>query len=304
MQTLRFAGYQPTASIHTKAARLLGDALERRLGDAVAFEQTVSILELGHPAGDLAPLVAAGTYDLCYMSTIRFVPEVPALRLFDTPFLIDDRARIFGELDGAFGDALKAAFAAKTPYRLLGFWDNGFRQISNRVRPIRDPADCRGLTIRTQIAEDIVEAFRLIGFEPKPIDIKLAVEELTAGRIDAQENPLTSINAFSIQKLHKYITLTGHVFGVALLLCNAERHASLPAEVRAALDAAAAEATRAQRAMAVEQDVSLIGAFEAQGVEFVHLTGAERQAFADAVAPLTARLTAGIDPELLKRLRG
>jgi TRAP-type C4-dicarboxylate transport system substrate-binding protein len=291
-------------SIHTRAARRLGDLLESALGDDVAFEQTVSILDQGRPAGDLAPLVAAGTYDMCYMSTIGFVKDFPILRLFDAPFVIADRDRVWRELDGAFGDAIRSRFAAITPFRVLGFWDNGFRQISNRVRPIRSPDDCRGLSIRTQINDDIVAAFRLIGFEPRPVDIKVAVEELTAGRIDAQENPLTSINAFGIQKLHRHVTLTGHVFGVALLVCNAARYASWPQPFRDALHDAADAATAHQRALAAEQDSTLRGAFEDDGVTFVDLTEAERTAFAGAVAPLIERMTTAFDPALLARLRG
>ena len=302
--TLRFAGYQPAASIHTRSAAYLGELLGAECGAGFAFEQTVSILEQGRQANDLAPLVADGTYDMCYLATVRFAREVPALALFDAPFVIGDRDRVWRELDGAFGDAIRAEFAARTPWRVLGFWDNGFRQISNRVRPLRMPADCAGLSIRTQPADDIVETFRRIGFEPRPIDISEAVRELTAGRIDAQENPLTSINAFGIQKLHKHITLTGHIFGVALLLANAARYESWPADFRDRLHAAIGEATRRQRAMAVEQDRTLRGAFEADGVAFVDLTDSERAAFAAAAAPVTARLTAGVDPVLLARLRG
>ena len=232
--TLRFAGYQPAASIHTRAAAFLGATLTDAAGDGFRFEQTVSILDLGHPAGDLAPLVADGKFDMCYLSSIRFARHVPALSLFDAPFLIADRERVWAELDGAFGRSIRAGFAS-TPWRVLGFWDNGFRQISNRVRPLREPADCAGLSIRTQQTDDIVETFRRIGFAPRPTDISEAVVELTAGRIDAQENPLTSINAFGIQAIHRHITLTGHIFGVALLLANAERYAAWPPEFRARL---------------------------------------------------------------------
>lgn len=302
--TVRLAGYQPETSIHTKAARRFGELLDNALGDGVRFEQTVSILDLGRPAGDLAPLVADGSYDLCYMSTIRFARDVVALSLFDTPFLVGDRAAVWRELDGGFGDAIRAAFADRTPLRVLGFWDNGFRQISNRVRPLRTPADCRGLSIRTQMNDDIVAAFRMIGFEPRPTDISVAIEELKAGRIDAQENPLTSINAFGIQRIHKHITLTGHIFGVALLVANAARYAGWPPRVRAALDAAAAEATAYQRQLAAGQDAALRSTFEAEGVAFVNLDGSERAAFADAVAPLTARMTGEFDAGLIARLRG
>jgi C4-dicarboxylate-binding protein DctP len=301
---LRFAGYQPAASIHTQAAAHLGALLADSCGDGFAFDQTVSILDRGHPAGDLAPLVADGTYDMGYLSTIRFTDDVPALSLFDAPFAIGERDRVWRELDGGFGEAIKAEFAARTPWRVLGFWDNGFRQISNRVRPLRTPADCAGLSIRTQQTDDIVETFRRLGFDVHAIDISEAVRELTAGRIDAQENPLTSINAFGIQKLHRHITLTGHIFGVALLLANAVRYEAWPAGFRDRLHAAADAATRRQRAMAVEQDETLRAAFAADGVAFVDLSDAERAAFAAAAAPVTARLTSAVDAGLLRRLTG
>ncbi|MEK9662296.1 MAG: TRAP transporter substrate-binding protein DctP, partial [Alphaproteobacteria bacterium] len=203
MTALHFAGYQPTASIHTRAARRFGELLDETLGDGIDFRQTVSILDEGRPAGDLAPLVADGTYSMCYLSTIRFARHVPALSLFDAPFLIGERGRVWRALEGRFGAEIKAAFAKDTPSRVLGFWDNGFRQISNRVRPLSTPADCAGLSIRVQQTEDIVETFERIGFDVHSIDISEAVRSLEAGRIDAQENPLTSINAFGIQRFHK-----------------------------------------------------------------------------------------------------
>ena len=119
--TLRFAGYQPAASIHTKAAALLGEALTQTAGDDFSFEQTVSILDLGHPAGDLAPLVADGTYDMCYLWPIRFVCGVPALSLFDTPFLIGDRDRVWAELDGAYECIMCASCSTACP----SYWWNG-----------------------------------------------------------------------------------------------------------------------------------------------------------------------------------
>lgn len=304
MTLLHFAGYQPAASIHTRAASHFGKLLRDALGDDVEFRQTVSILDEGRPAGDLAPLVADGTYSMCYLSTIRFARHVPALSLFDAPFVIGDRGRVWRALEGRFGADIKAAFAKDTPWRVLGFWDNGFRQISNRVRPLRSPADCAGLSIRVQQTDDIVDTFARIGFDVRSIDISEAVRELTAGRIDAQENPLTSINAFGIQKLHKHITLTGHIFGVALLLANAQQYEKWPQAVRDAVHDAAGEATDFQRKLAVEQDDSLRAAFAADGVAFVDLSADERAAFADAARPVADRLTAPFEPDLLARLRG
>jgi C4-dicarboxylate-binding protein DctP len=299
---LRFGGYQPPASIHNQAARVFGDTLVRRLGDRVAFSLIGSVLDLGRQAGDLPTMVEAGELSFCYMSTVRFAERVPDLQLLDLPFLVHDRASVWRALDGALGARLVRGLEAATPFRVLGLWDNGFRHLTNRVRPIRRPEDCRGLRIRTQPTPLHGEVFQALGFEPRAVDIKRFVEEIAGDTFDAHDNPLTSIHAFGVHRHHRHITLTGHFFGASLLLGNAAHYRGWPGDVRAAVDEAAVEATRIQRGLAASEDRDVLGRLDPRENEVVRLTAEERQAFVTAVAPVRARRQGALDAALLALL--
>lgn len=103
---------------------------------------------------------------------------VPEFKLLELPFVVSDRNAVNRALDGELGGYLKRRVRDTLPFRVLGFWDNGFRHFSNSVRPIRAPADCRGIRIRTQMSELHGEVFRTLGFEPIAADIKKLVEEI------------------------------------------------------------------------------------------------------------------------------
>jgi TRAP-type C4-dicarboxylate transport system substrate-binding protein len=174
--------------------------------------------------------------------------------------------------------------ARRTGFRVLAFWDNGVRHISNRVRPIRKPADCAGLRIRTLDNAMHQAYFRRVGFEPVFLDVKDLPRAVADGRVDAQENPLTNIVNFELHRHHRHVSLTGHLFGVALLLVNRGRFDSWPVEFRAALRDAAAAATAAQRSEAIREDDVCFDLLRADGVAIVPPDAIDRAGFAAAAS--------------------
>jgi TRAP-type C4-dicarboxylate transport system substrate-binding protein len=299
---LKLGGYQPPASIHNQAARRFGEVLEAILGDRVAFELIGSVLDLGRPSGDLPTMVERGELAFCYMSTVRFTRSVPELGLLELPFLIEDRATAWAALDGELGERFTSQMHAATPFRVLALWDNGFRHLSNRVRPIRRPEDCRGLTIRTQMSELHGEVFRALGFEPIAADIKRFVAEIAGGPFDAQDNPLTNIHTFGVHRHHPYITLTGHFFGASFLLASERQYRSWPPEVQEAVSRAAREATSLQRQLAASEDEDVLTRLDPRENDVIELTPEERSAFVAAVEPVLARHRARLDPALFRHL--
>ncbi len=295
---LAFGGYQPPASIHNQAARRFGERLGQALGDRLAFELIGSVLDLGRPSGDLPPMVEHGELAFCYMSTVRFAEAVPELRVLELPFLVRDRAAVWRALDGALGARLVHGMHTATPFRVLGLWDNGFRHLTNRVRPIRTPEDCRGLRIRTQGSSLHGEAFRALGFEPLAVDIKQFVAEVAGDRFDAHDNPLTNIYTFGVHRHHRHITLSGHFFGASFMICHEGRYRSWPPEVRRAVDEAAREATALQRHLAASEDDEVLGRLDPRENEVVHLTTGEHAAFVGAVAPVVEKYRRELDAEL------
>ncbi|MCC7484813.1 MAG: TRAP transporter substrate-binding protein DctP [Burkholderiales bacterium] len=302
---IRFGGYQKPASIHNRAAAHFGELLRRRIGPAVDFRLIGSVLdELGRPSGDLPRMVESGELSLCYMSTVRFSGIARELGVLELPFVVKDRASAYRAFDGEFGRYAARRVRENSGFRLLGIWDNGFRHISNSVRPIRRPEDCRGLVIRTQMSELHGETFRALGFDPVAVDIKEFTESIGTGRFHAQDNPLTNIYNFGVHRFQRYITLTGHFYGASAMICNGAHYESWPAGVRAAVDAAAAEATAFQRRLAAAEDAAMMAKLGAEDVEIVELTGAERAAFTAALQPVIERHRGDFDAKLFAVLGG
>jgi TRAP-type C4-dicarboxylate transport system substrate-binding protein len=300
--TLKFGGYQPPASIHNRAARRFGELLEQKLGDRIAFELIGSVLDLGRPSGDLPVMVERGELSFCYMSTVRFTPWVPELQLLELPFLIRDRETAWAALDGELGARFTRHMHATTPFRVVGLWDNGFRHLSNRVRPIRRPEDCRGLTIRTQMSDLHGQVFRALGFEPIAADIKQFVAEIAGGPFDAQDNPLTNIYTFGVYRHHPYITLSGHFFGASFMIANERHYRSWPRDVQAAVDEAALHATALQRQLAASEDEDVLTRLDPRENDVIQLTADEQAAFEAAVRPVLARYRTELDPKLFEYL--
>jgi TRAP-type C4-dicarboxylate transport system substrate-binding protein len=300
--TIRVGGYQPPASIHNQAAARFGALLTAKLGDRIRFELIGSVLDLGRPSGDLPVMVESGELSFCYMSTVRFSAWVPELQLLELPFLVHDRDTAWAALDGALGELFVRRMHATTPFRVLGLWDNGFRHLTNRVRPIRRPEDCRGLRIRTQSSALHGEVFRALGFVPIAADIKRFVAEIAGDSFDAHDNPLTNIYTFGVHRHHPYITLSSHFFGASFLIGNERQYRSWPTEVRAVVDEAAREATALQRRLAASEDEDVLTRLDPRENDVIHLTAAEQAAFVDAVQPVLARHRARLDPKLFALL--
>lgn len=299
---IKAGGYQPPASIHNRSAQRFGDVLQATLGDRVGFELIGSVLDLGRPSGDLPLMVESGELSLCYMSTVRFTEWVPELRLLELPFLIRDRETAWEALDGELGELLTRRLHAATPFRVLGLWDNGFRHLTNKVRPIRRPEDCRGLRIRTQSSALHGEVFEALGFTPIAADIKRFVAEVAGDSFDAHDNPLTNIYTFGVHRHHPYITLTGHFFGASFLITTERQYRSWPPDVREAVDQAASEATILQRQLAASEDDEVLTRLDPRENDVIHLTGSEHDAFVAAVEPVLARYRKELDPKLFEYL--
>jgi C4-dicarboxylate-binding protein DctP len=297
--TINFGGYQGPASVHTRAGHRFAKALNDVLGNSVEFSFDSNIVERGQKASDLLSLVESGALDGCYFSSSYLASRVPELGIFDQHFIVPDRRRAYAVLDGALGKELARLVAENTGYAALDFWDNGFRHISNGKHPLVSPRDCAGLKIRTLANDNHQRVFRALGFEPMTIDVRDLPEAVATGRVDAQENPLTNIYNFKLHKSHRYITLTRHLMGVAMVLFNKQAIASWSADFRDGVRQALRLATAAQRQLADEDDAICSDKLIAEGVEIFELDGAQRQAFVEATRAEVAQTRGSFDARLI-----
>lgn len=283
---IRFTGYQIPASVHTRGAYVFGEELNKRLGDRIKFDFHENIMDQGHTAYDLLGMVEEGTLTMCYFSASYLAERVPEFALLDLPFTYTDREATYAILDGAFGQHLADQISRVTGFKLLNFWDNGFRHFSNSLHPISSPADCEGMTVRTLFSDLHKQVFEALGFIPVRLDVKDLLEKVISKEIIAQENPLANTYNFGIHKHHPYLTLSAHFFGAAGLLCNQAAYQSWDDDVRHHVEQAAAAATVAQRQFAAAEDDKILGNLREDGIEILSLSAEQRALFAEAVAPI------------------
>jgi C4-dicarboxylate-binding protein DctP len=298
---LRCGGYQGQDSVHTRALRVL-EAEIGGPGLGVEVELTPNITEQGRKASDLLTLVEGGELDLCYFSSSYLAGRVPSLRVLDLPFLVTDRERAYRALDGDLGKRLANDTSTATGFRVLAYWDNGFRHFSNRLRPIRHPRDCQGMKIRTLDNALHQQVFRALGFEPVTIDVKDMPAAIASGAVDAQENPLTNTLNFGLHRTHRHISMTSHFFGVALVLVNRAKFDGWSADTRQLVSNAVATATRAQRGFATSEDVDCLARLKADGCKIVAADAIDRPAFEAAVADIRGAEIGRLDPALVRAL--
>ncbi|MGH8943610.1 MAG: TRAP transporter substrate-binding protein, partial [Acidimicrobiia bacterium] len=133
---LWIGGYGPRESAHGDGLDAFKTAVEGGTDGEVEVEVTWNIMDEGRPNTDLFDLVEAGEMFMCYFSSSYLGERVPELNVLETPFLFNDLATAHRALDGQLGHTLARAVRATTGFEVLGFWDNGFRHLTNRLRPI------------------------------------------------------------------------------------------------------------------------------------------------------------------------
>jgi TRAP-type transport system periplasmic protein len=285
---IRMAGYGPPTTGFSKALQFIGDKLTREFGPRIAVDYVFNIMDRGHKAEDILTLVENGEMTLGYQSSSYLTDRVPELGFVDLPFLFSSNDQARAAMDGALGKFLAAKTEERVGYRILGWFENGFRHISNRLHPIHKPADMKGMKIRVLPSEVHKRTFALIGATPMRMDLTEAIAMIKAGTLDAQENPLANTVTYGVHKFHKFHTLSYHFYISRPIFLHRASFESWPADVQAAMREAVSDAVAMQRKLAVEEAAVARRAIEEAGCEIAALSASEHEAFAAAVAPLTA----------------
>jgi len=296
-------GYGPEKSAHGDGLDAFRRFVETATDGEVEVEVTWNIMDEGRPNTDLFELVEAGHMFLCYFSSSYLGSRVPELNVLETPFLFDDLTSAHHALDGSLGEALAGAVRSATGFEVLGFWDNGFRHMTNRLRPIHRPEDCKGMTVRMQPNAIHEELIRCWGAIPVAVELSAAIQLIVRLDVDAQENPLANTVAYGVDQVHRHVTMTAHLYGARGLFAHRPTFESFDHDLRQVVQVAARTAIEVQRRAAADLERSLRARLETDGVEFVDLTDDERTAFVEASAPAIARAHDGVPEELFELIR-
>ena len=300
---IRMGGYGPATTTCSRALKVIGDRLEAEFGKDVDVKYVWNVMDLGYKGGDLLWMTEHGILTLSYQSTSYLADRVPELDFADLPFLFETLEEARAAMDGALGAHLSRKIEERIGYRLLGYFENGYRHISNRLRPVHTPADIKDMRIRLMPGGIHRRSFELLGAVPFSLDLKPGLEAIVSGAVDAQENPLANTVDYGAHKVHRYHTLSGHCYLSRGIYLNRAAFDAWPQSLQSAMMQAAREAIVVQRALAEEEERVARRAIEGAGGEVVELSRGERDAFARAVRSLHDELRARFGEEMFALAR-
>jgi tripartite ATP-independent transporter DctP family solute receptor len=205
----------------------------------------------------------------------------PTFGVFEMPYLIKDRdhmRKVRDQMGKVFVDAAK-----EKGYALISFWENGFRQITNNIRPINKPEDLKGIKLRTPKGEWRVKMFQSYGANPTPMAFSEVFTALKTGVIDGQENPLAQIVSGKFQEVQKYLSMTGHVYSPAYITTSQKQWEKWPDEVKSVVTECGKASSDFAYKKSAEMDESLVDVVKKAGVK---VNEADKQAFIDASKPI------------------
>jgi tripartite ATP-independent transporter DctP family solute receptor len=222
-----------------------------------------------------------GTLDMSQPSTIMST-VMPEFGLFDLPYLVKDRAHMTCIANKIIWPKLAPRLEPQG-YKLIGVWENGFRQITNSKRPIVKPEDLKGIKIRTPRGTWRIKMFETYGASPSPMAFSEVFVALQTGVMDGQENPYSNTDAGKFQEVQKFLSETNHVYTPSFPTVSLKRFNAWPKEVQDAVMKAAAEVQAWTYEEAGKLDASTKKKLIAAGMQF---NVADREAFVAASKPV------------------
>jgi tripartite ATP-independent transporter DctP family solute receptor len=295
---LRFGHVGNPGSLFSDSAENFAACANPKLGDKGEV-QVFGSSQLGNDQ-ELLQKLKLGQVNFSLPSTVMS-SVTPEFGVFEMPYIVQDRDHMRKIRDEVVMTTLQEA-AQKKGYRILGVWENGFRHITNNVRPIVKPEDLQGIKLRTPKGEWRVKMFRACGANPTPLAFSEVFTALKTGVMDGQENPFAQIYSAKFQEVQKYLSLTGHVYTPAYILTSDAEFAKLPEDVQQVLSDCAQENSEWVYNKAAELENDLLGKIKEAGVA---VNEADKAAFVAASKAIYDEFSSTVEggPELVDALQ-
>jgi tripartite ATP-independent transporter DctP family solute receptor len=225
-----------------------------------------------YPSGQLGNLrsmtegVQMGTLEMATQSSGGLASFYPAMGVLELPFAYKSHQHVYKVVDGPIGQELGEQFRQKTGIRIIAYFMNLYRHVTNNVRPVNVPADMKGLKIRVPETPTVKMAIEAVGGNPVPMvwgEVYTALQNKT---VDGQENPLAIIWASKIYEVQKYLSLTGHVYSPTLIMINDKLYQSMPNDLQEIMVQSAKIAAKWNREFAEKQEGELLGELKEKGM--------------------------------------
>jgi TRAP-type transport system periplasmic protein len=271
--------------------QMSADEFARRANAKLGGKAKVVTFGSSQLGGDKEMLqkVKLGTLDMVAPSTVMS-SEVDLFGVFEMPYLVKDRAHM-GRIEREVFWAKLAPEAEKKGLKILAVWENGYRQITNSKRPIRVPADLKGIKLRVPEGKWRVKMFQAYGANPSPMKFSELFTALQTGVMDGQENPFTQIYSAKLQEVQKFLSLSNHVYTPAYLIIGMRQWNALPPDVRKVLEDTAKETQAFVYETAAKDDTALLEKLKQAGMQ---VNDVDQNAFVAASRPIYDEFSAEV----------
>jgi TRAP-type transport system periplasmic protein len=243
--------------------------------------------------------LTTGTVDMTLTGTAELGTYQPQMALFDMPFIFKDRKHAYRALDTVGMDLGKEL--EKKGLKLLGYMENGIRHMTNNTRPIKSPADMKGLKIRVMNNKVYVEMIKSLGASPIPLSLDELYTAMQYGTVDGQENPSAHIFTKRFYEVQKYASLTGHAYAPEPVLISMKTWNKLNASQKAVIQSSASEAIAWQRKLSENLDEDFWKKIRKTGK--MQVISVDREPFIKATAEVYKKMAAVVGQANIDKVR-
>lgn len=236
-----------------------------------------------------------GVQEMSAPATTSLAGIVKEFGLVDLPFAVNTFAQADALLDGPFGQALLAKLPEKGLVS-LGYWDLGFRNVTNSKHPVTRLEDLNGIKIRVIPNPVFLETFKAFKANPVPMPFTELYGALESRAVDGQENPYAVILSNKFFEVQKYVSATNHVYAANIILVSKRFWDKLTPAEQKILNDAATEARAYQRQVSRAAAQQAVGDLKAKGMQYNEVAPAELVRMREVVKPINERFMSAYDP--------
>ena len=261
---LKLAHAAPETDLQQTLSLFFKEQVEARTNGSV----TVTIFPQGQLGNDAAMIDGArsGIIDIAMSGLNNFTGLVPQAGALELPFMFPNRETAYAVLDGDIGQGISAEFTQHS-LKVLGYPENGYRNMTNNRGPIRVPADLAGLNMRVNNSKALNDMFAALGANPLQLPVAELYTALETGVVDAQDHPIGIVLSFKFNEVQKYLSLTQHAYSALALVMNDAKFNALTADEQKIITEVAAEAIAMQRKAVQDKEAGMIEELKAAGME-------------------------------------
>ena len=280
--TLKMATALPSSHPLVKAMDVLKDKANEKSKGSV----TIQIYPAGQLYNDknMNDAIISGGIDMGLNTVGRWATIVPAMDIFDVPFIFPSYEKVDKAIDSGLGEKLGNELMKKG-VRPLIWADYGFVQYANNKKLVKTPAEFDGLKIRgySKYSAETIKAMGASSVTMGSSEVYMGIQR---GTIDGQTSGTTAMRDRKMYEVHKYLTVTNHASPEFIVAINEKSYSKLNADQKKALDAAALEVRDMIRANAKAEDLKALADLKAKGMEVYEVPENELQAWRDATKPV------------------